>query len=88
MAAGLETLKLVHESSYLERITDLGGRLRAGRRRAAGRRLRLPQAGRYRLPLFLFDDDPDLRKGFCSSSAMLAQEVYVHPSHDVFLAPR
>ena len=37
------------------------------------------------MPLFLFDDDPDLRKGFCWSSAMLERGVYVHPWHNMFL---
>jgi glutamate-1-semialdehyde 2,1-aminomutase len=86
MAAGLETLKLVRESDYLERITDLGGRLRAGlaeRATAAGFGFR--QTGPGVMPLFLFDDDPDLRKGFCWSSAMLARGVYVHPWHNMFL---
>ena len=37
------------------------------------------------MPSFLFDDDPDLRKGFCWSSAMLERGVYVHPWHNMFL---
>ena len=37
------------------------------------------------MPLFLFDDDPDLRKGFCWSSEMLKRGVYVHPWHNMFL---
>ena len=37
------------------------------------------------MPLFLFDDDPDLRKGFCFSSEMLSRGVYVHPWHNMFL---
>ena len=86
MAAGLATLKLVRESDYLERITDLGARLRAGlaeRASAAGFGFR--QTGPGTMPLFLFDDDPDLRKGFCWSSVMLARGVYVHPWHNMFL---
>jgi glutamate-1-semialdehyde 2,1-aminomutase len=86
MAAGLETLRLVRETDYLERITTLGERLRAGlaeRATAAGFGFR--QTGPGVMPLFLFDDDPDLRKGFCWSSAMLAKGVYVHPWHNMFL---
>jgi glutamate-1-semialdehyde 2,1-aminomutase len=37
------------------------------------------------MPLFLFDDDPDLRKGFCFGSEMLARGVYIHPWHNMFL---
>jgi len=86
MAAGLETLRLVKETDYLERITALGQRLRDGlseRASAAGFSFR--QTGPVTMPLFLFDDDPDLRKGFCFSSAMLERGVYVHPWHNMFL---
>jgi len=85
MAAGLETLRLVRETDYLERITALGERLRDGlaeRAKAAGFALR--QTGPVTMPLFLFEDDPDLRKGFCFSSAMLDRGVYVHPWHNMF----
>ena len=86
MAAALETLRLIRETDYLERLTALGERLRAGldeRARAAGFGFR--QTGPVTLPLFLFDDDPDLRKGFCFASAMLERGVYVHPWHNMFL---
>jgi glutamate-1-semialdehyde 2,1-aminomutase len=86
MAAALETLGLVRDTDYLERITALGERLRSGlaeRASAAGFSLR--QTGPVTMPLFLFDEDPDLRKGFCFSSAMLERGVYVHPWHNMFL---
>lgn len=86
MAAALETLRLVRETDYLERITALGETLRAGlhaRAQAAGFSLR--QTGPGVMPLFLFDDDPDLRKGFCFGSEMLARGVYTHPWHNMFL---
>ena len=86
MAAALETLRLIRETDYLERITALGQRLRDGlsaRASAAGFGFR--QTGPGTMPLFLFDDDPDLRKGFCWSSEMLSRGVYVHPWHNMFL---
>jgi glutamate-1-semialdehyde 2,1-aminomutase len=86
MAAALETLRLIRETDYLERITTLGERLRSGlaeRALAAGFGFR--QTGPGVMPLFLFDDDPDLRKGFCFSSEMLNRGVYVHPWHNMFL---
>jgi glutamate-1-semialdehyde 2,1-aminomutase len=86
MAAALETLRLIRETDYLERITALGERLRAGlAARAAAAGFGLRQTGPGVMPLFLFDDDPDLRKGFCFSSEMLARGVYVHPWHNMFL---
>lgn len=86
MAAALETLRLVRETDYLERITALGQRLRDGlaeRAQAAG--LAMRQTGPVTMPLFLFDDDPDLRKGFCFASALLERGVYTHPWHNMFL---
>ncbi|MFC3070658.1 aminotransferase class III-fold pyridoxal phosphate-dependent enzyme [Phenylobacterium soli] len=86
MAAALETLRLVRETDYLERITALGQRLRDGlaeRAQAAG--LAMRQTGPVTMRLFLFDDDPDLRKGFCFASALLERGVYTHPWHNMFL---
>lgn len=86
MAAALETLRLIRETDYLERITTLGDTLRAGldeRAKAAGFGFR--QTGPGVMPLFLFDDDPDLRKGFCFASEMLGRGVYAHPWHNMFL---
>ena len=86
MAAALETLRQVRDTDYLEQITALGERLRAGlddRAKAAGFSLR--QTGPATMPLFLFDDDPDLRRGFCFASEMLERGVYTHPWHNMFL---
>jgi len=86
MAAALETLRLIRESDYLERITALGERLRDGlSQRASAAGFGFRQTGPGTMPLFLFDDDPDLRKGFCWSSEMLGRGVYVHPWHNMFL---
>jgi glutamate-1-semialdehyde 2,1-aminomutase len=37
------------------------------------------------MPLYLFDDDPDLRKGFFFVSQMLSRGIYLHPWHNMFL---
>jgi len=86
MAAALETLSLVRGTDYLERMTMLGQRLREGlAERASSAGFSMRQTGPVTMPLFLFDDDPDLRKGFCFSSEMLDRGVYVHPWHNMFL---
>lgn len=86
MAAALETLRLIRETDYLETMAALGERLRAGlARQAAAAGVGLRQTGPAVMPLFLFDDDPDLRKGFRFGSEMLARGVYVHPWHNMFL---
>lgn len=86
MAAALETLRQIRESDYLERMHALGSKLRQGlAERASANGLGLRQTGPVTMPLFLFEDDPDLRKGFCFSSEMLRRGVYVHPWHNMFL---
>jgi glutamate-1-semialdehyde 2,1-aminomutase len=86
MAAALATLRRIRESDYLEHIHRLGHRLRDGlAERAAAQGLGLRQTGPVTMPLFLFDDDPDMRQGFFWSSQMLARGVYVHPWHNMFL---
>jgi glutamate-1-semialdehyde 2,1-aminomutase len=87
MAAALETLMLVRETDYLERMESLGNRLRDGLRQCAlASGFSLRQTGPSQMPLFLFDEDPDLRVGFCWSSEMLKRGVYVHPWHNMFLS--
>jgi glutamate-1-semialdehyde 2,1-aminomutase len=86
MAAAIETLKLVRGTDYLERLNGLGTKLRDGlAERAAAAGFGFRQTGPVTMPLFLFDEDPDLRKGFFWSSAMLERGVYVHPWHNMFL---
>jgi glutamate-1-semialdehyde 2,1-aminomutase len=86
MAAALETLRLVRETDYLERLQSLGDRLADGlRERATAAGFGFRVSGPVQMPLFLFDDDPDLRKGFFWSSQMLARGVYVHPWHNMFM---
>ena len=66
MAAALTTLQRVRDGDYLEHINDLGERLRTGlAERAAAAGFGFRQTGPATMPLFLFDEDPDLRKGFC-----------------------
>jgi glutamate-1-semialdehyde 2,1-aminomutase len=87
MAAALVTLRLVAQTDYLERIERLGGKLRSGlHERASASGFRLRQTGPVQMPLFLFDEDPDLRFGFFWSSEMLKRGVYVHPWHNMFLS--
>jgi glutamate-1-semialdehyde 2,1-aminomutase len=86
MAAALETLRRIRETDYLEHIQGLGEYLRAGlAERAKAHGLGFRQSGPGTMPLFLFEDDVDMRKGFLWSSEMLARGVYVHPWHNMFL---
>jgi glutamate-1-semialdehyde 2,1-aminomutase len=86
MAAALATLRRLRETDYLEHIEGLGHRLRRGlAERASVAGVALRQSGPVTMPLFLFEDDPDLRAGFLLCSQMLARGVYTHPWHNMFL---
>jgi glutamate-1-semialdehyde 2,1-aminomutase len=37
------------------------------------------------MPQILFADDPDFRLGFAFTEALLAEGVYMHPWHNMFL---
>ena len=80
MAAGIETLRLIREGNYLEQIEGLGARLRDGlAERAAASGFGFRQTGPVTMPLFLFDDDKDLAKGFAWCAAMLERGVLRSP---------
>jgi len=86
MAAAVETLRIIRETDYLERIVALGERLRSGLARASSSHgFRLRQTGPVQMPQVLFDDDPDMRIGFAWAEEMLARGVYVHPWHNMFV---
>jgi glutamate-1-semialdehyde 2,1-aminomutase len=87
MAAGLVTLDRVMNTPYLENIQSLGGALRDGMAKVSlkhGAGLR--QTGPVTMPMFLFDDDPDLRKGYRFCAEMVSRGVYMHPFHNMFIS--
>ena len=86
MAAAAATLALVRDGDYLERTVQLGDRLRSGLAAAAASHgFGFRQTGPLQMPLFLFDEDPDFRRGFFWSSEMLERGIYVHPWHNMFI---
>ena len=44
------------------------------------------QTGPVTMPMFLFDDDPDLRKGYFWCAEMVSRGVYMHPFHNMFIS--
>lgn len=86
MASSLATLRRIRDTDYLERIVALGGKLREGlAERAAREGFSIRQTGPVQMPLVLFDDDPDLRRGFFWCEAMLDRGIYMHPWHNMFV---
>lgn len=87
MAASLVTLDLIRTSDYLERIEALGARLRVGlAERSTAHGFSLRQSGPAQMPLFLFDEDTELKIGNAWSAQMVSRGVYVHPWHNMFLS--
>jgi glutamate-1-semialdehyde 2,1-aminomutase len=87
MAAGLVTLDRIVNSQYLENIQMLGARLREGlSAEAAKHGVGLRQTGPATMPLFLFDNDPDLRKGYFWCAEMVERGIYMHPFHNMFIS--
>ena len=87
MAAALVTLDRIMNTPYLENIQSLGRALRNGMAAVAEKHgVGLRQTGPVTMPMFLFDDDPDLRKGYRWCSEMVSRGVYMHPFHNMFIS--
>lgn len=86
MAAALATLSQIRNSDYLERTEKTGSMLRDGlAAQAASHGFSLRQTGPVQMPMILFDDDPDLRLGYCWVAEALTRGVYIHPWHNNFI---
>jgi glutamate-1-semialdehyde 2,1-aminomutase len=86
MAASIATLRLIRETDYLEHAIGMGEQLRAGLTHLARRHdIDFQQSGPAQMPLFLFGEDSDFRRGYFWSAAMLRRGIYVHPWHNMFI---
>jgi glutamate-1-semialdehyde 2,1-aminomutase len=87
MAAAVATLKVLRRGEAIPRMERLGQRLRDGLGVLAARHgVTIRQTGPVQMPMMLFDDDPDFRRGDAFCNAALAQGVYFHPRHNMFLS--
>jgi glutamate-1-semialdehyde 2,1-aminomutase len=86
MAAAIATLNEIETSDYLERTEVTGAMLREGlARQAASHGFGLRQTGPVQMPMILFEDDADLRLGYCWTAEALTRGVYFHPWHNNFI---
>jgi glutamate-1-semialdehyde 2,1-aminomutase len=87
MAAAVATLTALKRDNGVGHMAKLGAMLREGLT-ALSKTYSLPirQTGPVQMPMVLFDDDADHRKGFAFCSAALRQGVYFHPLHNMFLS--
>jgi glutamate-1-semialdehyde 2,1-aminomutase len=87
MAAAVATLTKLHASDAVAHMERLGQRLRDGINGQADRHgVGLRQTGPVQMPMLLFDDDPGLERGNLFAETALAQGVYLHPWHNMFLS--
>ncbi|MWB78788.1 aminotransferase class III-fold pyridoxal phosphate-dependent enzyme [Pseudooceanicola sp. 216_PA32_1] len=86
MAAAIETLRIVRESDYLERLTAIGEQFRAGlAAQAVEFGFGLRQTGPAATPMVLFEDDPDFRLGYGFCREAMTRGVYMSPYHNMFM---
>jgi glutamate-1-semialdehyde 2,1-aminomutase len=87
MAASLVTIRTLLDSDGIPHMTRLGKKLRDGLQRLSQTYgLPIRQTGPVQMPTVMFDDDPDRVKGFAFCAAAVAQGVYFHPTHNMFLS--
>ncbi len=85
-AAAIATLREIQTTDYLERIERTGSMLRDGlSQQAVSHGFGLRQTGPVQMPMILFDDDPDMRLGYCWAAEALTRGVYIHPWHNNFI---
>jgi glutamate-1-semialdehyde 2,1-aminomutase len=86
MAAAIATLNEIENSDYLERTEKTGSLLRDGlAQQAVSHGFNLRQTGPVQMPMILFEDDPDLRLGYCWVEEAVTRGVYLHPWHNNFI---
>jgi glutamate-1-semialdehyde 2,1-aminomutase len=87
MAAALATLRVLRRDDAIAHMTAMGELFRNGLDDLARRHgVAIRQTGPVQMPMVLFDDDADFRKGAAFCSASLRNGAYFHPRHNMFLS--
>ncbi len=87
MAAALATLRVLRRDDAIGRMVAMGQQLRDGLDALSRRHgVAIRQSGPVQMPMVLFDDDAEFRKGFAFCAASLRGGVYFHPRHNMFLS--
>ncbi|WP_245514962.1 aminotransferase class III-fold pyridoxal phosphate-dependent enzyme [Jiella endophytica] len=87
MAASVATLAVLEREDGPGHMRRMGQRLRDGiAAQAATHGVDLVNSGPPQMPLILFADDVDYRKGELFARETLARGVYMHPRHNMFLS--
>lgn len=87
MAAALATIAKMKETGAVAIMERMGRRLRDGIAEQARRHgVRLEQSGPPQMPVILFDNDAERKKGWLFCSEALKRGVYLHATHTMFLS--
>jgi glutamate-1-semialdehyde 2,1-aminomutase len=87
MAAARATLRIARETNVPARIQATGTMLRDGLASLARQHdVSVRQSGPPQMPLMLFDDDPQFRKGKAFCATALRHGAFFHPTHNMFLS--
>ena len=87
MAAARATLRIARETNVPARIQATGTMLRNGLASLARQHdVSVRQSGPPQMPLMLFDDDPQFRKGKAFCATALRHGAFFHPTHNMFLS--
>lgn len=87
MAAALATVEILEKTNAIDHMARMGQRLRDGlSEQAAAYGVAIRQTGPPQMPLILFEDDPDYKRGYCFTTEALQHGVYLHPKHNMFLS--
>jgi glutamate-1-semialdehyde 2,1-aminomutase len=87
MAAARATLRIARETDVPTQIRAMGLRLRKGLAQLADSQgIAIRQSGPPQMPLMLFDDDADVKKGRAFCATALRHGAFFHPQHNMFLS--
>jgi len=87
MAAALATIRKMKEVGAVDIMQRMGQRLRDGiEAQARSHGVALQQSGPVQMPVILFDNDEDRRKGWLFCTEALKRGIYLHATHTMFLS--
>lgn len=87
MAASIAAIAKMKAVGAIEIMQQMGQRLRDGvEAQAKAHGIKLEQSGPVQMPVILFDDDAERKKGWLFCTEALKRGVYLHATHTMFLS--
>jgi len=87
MAAALASIRKMKDIGAVDMMQRMGQRLRDGiAAQARSHGVALQQSGPVQMPVILFENDEDRRKGWLFCTEALKRGIYLHATHTMFLS--